>query len=126
MITKVLQLIVGVNFIIHHDLLVDLWNARLLDPTTASGSLKEFPGITHPVFSKQNISHTVKQQLKITDPLVYDGFHRLPLGKLNVARRELEFLLGKSYHPSSSSVCASALHLAPLLGLPTPQQRKSS
>lgn len=128
--------IIGVDFLNHYNLLVDIRNRRLLDETTqltAQGAvtrcdmpsiktintsspyhnlLQEFKEITRPSGTPANILHNTQHYIKTTPgPPVSCRPRRLAPGKLKAAKKEFEALLNLGIVQPSSSPWSSPLHL---------------
>lgn len=128
--------IIGVDFLSHYDLLVDIRNQRLLDgltQLTIQGQatkcdiqsvktvvgttkyhdlLQEYPEITRPVGVTKDIKHNTKHYIQTTP-----GFpvsckpRRLAPDKLKGAKKEFETLLNLGIARPSKSPWSSPLHL---------------
>lgn len=136
-IADVARPILGADFLKQHGLLVDVLNKRLIDTTTKLGTscvvkrtthsgiftvhndspyhelLKQFPSITNPSSINKKPASNVRHFIKTTGPPVAARARRLTPDKLEIARKEFEYMLEQGICRPSSSPWASPLHLAP-------------
>lgn len=140
-IADVTKPIIGVDFLSHYKLIVDISNKRLLDGTTnfstlasiviSSDSLissvkvitgdskyhkilSEFPELTRPAGTPRTTKHTTVHHIRITPgPPVACSPRRLAPDKLKIAKAEFEAMLANGTARPSESPWSSPLHLAP-------------
>lgn len=131
--------ILGIDFLHHHDLLVDPRRAQLTDRTTKllvdgtpttgpsispvlcydttetefSKLLKQFPRLVHPAANLPPVTTPIRHHIVTTGPPVVDRPRRLAPEKLNIARAEFQHMLDLGIIRPSSSQWASPLHMAP-------------
>lgn len=134
-IADVKQYIIGADFIKHYELLVDMKNNRLIDgvtklstkgvPTTVesfgirtydatdefSDILKEFQDITVPHDHKSPAKVNVSHHIITNGHPVFARPRRLAPDKLNIARKEFEYLVQQGICRPSKSSWASPLHM---------------
>lgn len=137
-IADVSKPIIGVDFLSHYHLMVDVRNRRLLDGITQlttrgevtdctvpvvktiSGSstyhdlLAEFPDITRPEGAPSHIKHRTKHHIQTTTgPPIAARPRRLAPEKLKAAKKEFEAMLKLGIARPSKSPWSSPLHLVP-------------
>ncbi|XP_037919513.1 uncharacterized protein K02A2.6-like [Hermetia illucens] len=136
-IADVARPILGADFLKQHGLLIDVLNKRLIDTTTKLGTscvvkrtthsgiftvhndspyyqlLNQFPSITNPSSINKKPASNVRHFIKTTGPPVAARARRLTPDKLEIARKEFEYMLEQGICRPSSSPWASPLHLAP-------------
>lgn len=139
-VADVTKAIIGVDFLSHFNLTVDIRNKRLVDSkttltTTASlarfsddvssvkvvagnsiyhSILAEFPEITKPPGTHRTITHNTVHHIRTTPgPPIFCSPRRLAPDKLKIARAEFEGMLQSGTCRPSESAWASPLHLAP-------------
>lgn len=138
-IADVKQAIIGVDFLTHFDLLIDVKNNRLIDAKTKLSSsgfqvkncdlafnlsflseplseymkiLSEFPSITNPtVMGKQSKSTIVFHHIETSGPPVYSKPRRLRPELLKAAKVEFEYLMSLGIIRPSKSPWSSPLHM---------------
>ena len=132
--------LLGADFLLRHELLVDIAGRRLLDATTLSsviGSLvmtagsssnmglvslsssadpyatllKKFPRLTQPDFAKHVPLHDVQHHIVTEGPPVWARPRRLNVDKYRAAKTEFDALLRMGIIRPSSSAWASPLHM---------------
>lgn len=134
--------IIGADFLRHFNLLVDVKHQRLIDSSTsltvqgvashtasispmfvvASTSpydtlLREYPGITHPVYTQTAVRHNITHHITTTGPPVAARPRRLAPDRLQVAKAEFDHMLELGIIQPSCSNWSSPLHMVPK---PTP------
>lgn len=139
-VADVTRAIIGVDFLSHFNLVVDIRNRRLVDGDTTltsaaslkifsddvssvkvvSGStvyhkiLAEFPEITKPPGIHRKITHNIVHHIRTTPgPPVSCSPRRLAPDKLKIAKAEFDKMLQDGTCRPSESPWASPLHLAP-------------
>ena len=136
-IANVSKPILGVDFLDHFHLLVDVKNRKLIDPTTNTGNrgvvlptrvpsvktivgtgvfdelIREYPEITQPRVENVNIKHDTVHYIKTFGPPVAAKVRRLSPVKLKAAKAEFDFMLKSGICRPSKSPWASALHMVP-------------
>lgn len=136
-IADVNQPIIGVDFLTHFNLLVDVRSNRLLDNvtklnstgikfdipqslsgiTTISGNtifhnlLSKFPNITNPSKISQCSNTPIFHYIETQGPPVFSKPRRLSTETFKAAKQEFEFLMSEGIIRPSSSPWASALHM---------------
>jgi hypothetical protein len=135
-IAEVSKPIIGVEFLIHYNLLVNVRNQCLLDGVTritahghaAESSipsinivvgetkydclLRKFPEITRPYGAPKDIRHSTKHYIQTTPgPQVACKPRRLAPDKLNAAKKEFEAMIQLGIIRPSQGPWASPLHL---------------
>ena len=131
--------ILGVDFLQHFGLLVNVRHSELSDgitqlrvqgilSTTASPSpsiqaiqpltefhavLSEFPELLQPYCHDSPVKHDVTHHITTTGPPIRARTRRLPPEKLKIARQEFEQMLQQGIIRPSSSPWASPLHMVP-------------
>lgn len=142
LVAYVTKPIIGADFLHKFGLLVDIKNARLMDPVTNIDSigvmkiddtliptsfmlensefndvLKDFPEVfREPDFTIDPIKHNVLHYIQTKGPLPASRARRLNPSRLKVAKEEFEYMLQKGICRPSSSPCSSPLHLVPKKG----------
>lgn len=139
-VADVTRAIIGVDFLSHYGLVVDVRNQRLIDGNTSlatpallarkaedvtsvkvmSGSstyhtiLEHYPEITHPPGIHRTPTHSTVHHIRTTPgPPVSSTPRRLAPDKLKIAKAEFDLMLKSGIcRPSESSWC-SPLHLVP-------------
>lgn len=139
-VADVTKPIIGVDFLSHYNLVVDIRNKRLLDRTTTLSTyavtttpsdaissikvlhgdskyneiLREFPEITRPPGIHRVIKHNTVHHIKTTPgPPIHCSPRRLAPDKLKIAKEEFESMLKNGTIRPSESPWSSPLHLAP-------------
>lgn len=138
-VADVQQPIIGVDFLKHFNLLVDVKHNCLIDSETKLSSrgkfpnissldtnisvllgnskyeklLSQYPDLIHPSQIVQNVnnSSTVFHHIETKGPPVYCKPRRLSPELLKVARQEFEFLMSRGIIRTSKSPWASPLHM---------------
>lgn len=136
-IANVSKPILGVDFLEHFHLLVDIKNRKLIDPTTNSGNrgvvmptrvpsvktvvgssvfndlILEFPEITQPRVDNVKVKHDTVHYIKTFGPPVAAKVRRLSPAKFKAAKAEFDYMLKTGICRPSKSPWASALHMVP-------------
>lgn len=137
-VADVAQPILGIDFLAHFGLSVDLSTRTLSDNTThlcARGKassvnslgihlvipasdkytalLKEFPEIYQPATMNKQPAHDIEHHIVTTGPPVYSRPRRLTPEKLKIAKSEFEHMLELGIIRPSSSPWSSPLHMVP-------------
>ncbi|CAH2101294.1 unnamed protein product [Euphydryas editha] len=141
-VAEVSKSIIGADFLIFYNLLVDMRNHRLIDglttlsthaapaketPGKAIESIKvmagntiyhrilgEYPVITRPAGAPSTPKHKTVHHIRTTPgPPVSSHPRRLPPDKLKIAQKEFEEMLANGTARRSNSAWSSPLHLAP-------------
>ena len=131
--------ILGIDFLRHYDLVVDVKQQRLLDSVTRSqvqgivshrpsihltllpltcsnpfeAILKDFPSVIQPFSEHLPVRHDVTHHIDTTGPPVYARPRRLAPERLKLARKEFDHMLQLGIVRPSSSSWASPLHMVP-------------
>nr|VZH89234.1 unnamed protein product [Spirometra erinaceieuropaei] len=131
--------LIGADFLAHFNLLVDLWNRRLVDCITNLHArcqsdvnprinsltvmpisdcpfhslLRQFPRPTNTSFREVDIKHTVNHHISTTGPPKSCRPRRLAPDRLKMTKAEFEYMLELDIIRQSDSCWASPLHLAP-------------
>ena len=130
--------ILGIDFLSHFGLSVDLKHRRLVDPTTSisvignfsnssstgirvltpppspfASILNDFPTLSKPPTFTDQIPHTVEHHIVTRGQPVYTRPRRLNPQKLRIAKSEFEHMLQLGIIRPSSSCWSSALHMVP-------------
>ncbi|BHF77170.1 hypothetical protein SprV_0502027300 [Sparganum proliferum] len=131
--------LIGADFLVHFNLLVDLKNHRLVDCITDLHArcksdvnpcvnlltlmpisdcpfhslLRQFPRLTNPSFREVDIKHTVTHHISTTGHSKSCRPRRLAPDRLKIAKAEFEHMLELGIIRQSDSCCASPLHLVP-------------
>lgn len=138
-IADVTKAIIGVDFLSHFNLVVDIRNKRLIDGTTnvstvatiVTGNaipsvkvvtgdskyfklLSEFQDIVRPTGALHTPTHSTVHHIRTTPgPPISCSPRRLPPDKLKIAKSEFEAMLTSGTARPSESPWSSPLHLAP-------------
>lgn len=139
-VADVTKAIIGVDFLSHFNLIVDVRNKKLIDGTTnmsavastavsdsailsvkvMTGSskyhnlLSEFPEITRPAGTQRTLKHNTVHHIRtIPGPPVSCSPRRLAPDKLKIAKSEFEAMWANGTTRPSESPWSSPLHLAP-------------
>lgn len=139
-VADVTKAIVGVDFLSHFNLVVDVRNKCLIDRLTNLSTvatvivpdsvilsvkvvtgdskfhrlLSEFPEITRPAGTQRIIRHNTVHHIRTTPgPSVSSAPRRLAPDKMKIARAEFEAMLANGTCRPSESPWSSPLHLAP-------------
>lgn len=136
-IADVTSPIIGADFLLHFNLLVDLKHKRLINPetslftygnvahenqpsvlTVSSNSsydalLSEFPDITNPTLLKQSVPHNTVHHILTRGPPVSAKPRRLHPKLYQAVKAEFEFLLDQGIIRPSKSPWSSPLHVVP-------------
>ena len=141
LVAKVKCPILGVDFLRHFNLLVDVGHKRLVDavtnlhvngiatcelttnltvlpqkPTNAfEATMRQFPLVIQPYNPQQPIKHQVTHHISTTGPPVHSHTRRLSPERLSVACKEFEHMMQLGIIRPSSSSWVSPLHLVPYL-----------
>lgn len=136
-IADVTQPIIGVDFLTHFNLLVDVKKNALIDnltkisstgkksPTSANDSnitalsgnsvfhelLAQFASLTNPSLIGTNKDPLVVHHIETTGPPVFSKPRRLSPENLEIARKEFEFMMSQGIVRPSKSPWASPLHM---------------
>ena len=131
--------ILGIDFLRHYALIVDVRRQQLLDaptrskvkvttssepsinitllPRTPANSyeaiLHDFPSVIQPFTEQLPVQHNVTHHISTTGPPVCSRARRLAPKRLNIARKEFEHMLQLGIVRPSSSSWASPLHMVP-------------
>ena len=130
--------IIGADFLRHYNLLVDVKHQRLIDSSTsltvqgvtsqtvsispmfvvASAScydtlLREYPGISRPVYSHTEVRHNITHHIRTTGPPVGARPRRLASDRLHIAKAEFEHMMELGIVRPSHSNWSSPLHMVP-------------
>ena len=131
--------ILGIDFLRHYALIVDVRRQQLLDaptqskvkvttssepsinitllPRTPANSyeaiLHDFPSVIQPFTEQLPVQHNVTHHISTTGPPVCSRARRLAPERLNIARKEFEHMLQLGIVRPSSSSWASPLHMVP-------------
>lgn len=130
--------ILGIDFLSHFGLVVDLQAHRLADRTTSLSVLgkvtsigsiglrltsprepqfanlfREYPSICHPTIAFQEVKHGVEHHIVTCGPPVTARPRRLPPDKLKAAKAEFEHMLRLGIIRPSNSPWSSPLHMVP-------------
>jgi cleavage and polyadenylation specificity factor subunit 1 len=137
-VAAVTQPLLGADFLLAYNLLVDLKGKRLFDATTfesiacrqvdataphlsfvsANGKrctqiLADFPGITTPNFDRKPTKHGVEHYIPTTGPPLHARPRRLPPDKLKLAKEEFRKMEELGIIQPSNSPWSSPLHMVP-------------
>lgn len=138
-VADVTKAIIGVDFLSHYNLIVDVRNKRLIDNLTSLSTiahvvnvpdvcsvkvpigntryhaiLAEYPEITRPAGTPHVPVHNTVHHIRTTPgPPIACSPRRLAPDKLKVARNEFESMLANGTARPSESPWSSPLHLAP-------------
>jgi transposase InsO family protein len=139
-VADVTKAIIGVDFLSHYNVLVDVRNKRIIDNTTKLSSvgcvaiddckipsvkvvtgtskyhniLSEFQDITRPSGTPRTPKHNTVHHIRTTPgPPISCSPRRLAPEKLNIAKAEFEAMLACGTTRVSESPWSSPLHLAP-------------
>ena len=135
-VADVKQLILGADFLIHYNLLVDLSGGCLHDmstglaiPATLSSIkpfslnridstrnkhtelLNQFPELTRPTMTGETVKHGILHKIVTEGHLVFARPRRLAPDKLVIAKRELDKMIKLGVIEPSDSKWSSALHM---------------
>ncbi|EFA12902.2 Retrovirus-related Pol polyprotein from transposon opus-like Protein [Tribolium castaneum] len=129
--------IIGADLLHYFDLLIDIRRARLIDSTTGISSagtcisashaavlsvspnaryrdlIREFPALTTFHNVEPILPHATQHLIETTGPPVASKPRRLPLDKLQIAKREFEHMMALGICRPSNSPWASPLHMVP-------------
>ena len=140
-IAQVHHPILGIDFLQHFDILVDVRSRKLIDRTTTlmdigkatsinsiglrlalpprdefTELLSQFPSILSPncnANATNNVEHGVEHHIVTSGPPVFQRPRRLPPEKYKVAQQEFQFLLNQGIIRPSNSAWSSPLHMVP-------------
>lgn len=137
-VADVTKAIIGVDFLSHYNLIVDIRNKRLIDNTTTLSSeaylantnvdsvkvvqgdtryhnlLSKYPEITRPSGTPYTPTHNTVHHIRTTPgPPISCTPRRLAPDKFKIAKAEFELMLSNGTARPSQSSWASPLHLAP-------------
>lgn len=137
-IANVSKAIIGADFLNKFSLCVDIRNKRLIDNNTSlkvvgnivtdssptvstvcglkmanqyANLLNEFKIITQESSAKVDCVHNVEHYIQVNGPPVFAKARRLSTEKLNMAKKEFDYMLDKGICRPSKSAWASPLHL---------------
>ena len=141
LVTGVIQLIIGADFLLQHKLLVGLDRRRLIETRNGAGVqaesllcptphlnfppippfsgdpftrlLHDFPSLTSPCTSDTLVRHGFSHHIAAEGRLVFTRLQRLSPEKLVAAKAEFNKLLAMGFVRPSSSSWASPLHMVP-------------
>lgn len=131
--------IIGVDFLRHFQLGIDVTNKQLTDAVTNlvvqgvatavpslsptflpkeptnefEAVLLEFPDVIQPFDGERPIKHSVTHHIKTTGPPIHSRTRRLAPERLQIARKEFEHMLSLGIIRPSSSSWSSPLHMVP-------------
>lgn len=128
--------ILGADFLVHHQLLVDLHRKKLIDRITElsvnainSNStnqetvymvnrdhayhdlLKKYPDVLRPMSLKTPVKHDVTHHIETTGPPIYSRARPLPPDRYKAAKLEFERMIDMGICKPSNSPWASPLHV---------------
>lgn len=137
-IADVRQPILGADFLVHHNLMVDLKGRRLIDQVTnlqVTGNVTQstqqtiktltnsddpihklisrYPKLTRPDAFKDDITHTTVHHIETNGPPVFARARPLPPDRCKKVKEEFQHMVEQGICRPSKSAWASALHIVP-------------